>query len=88
MCIADLVRDVKNNSTNFINGKKWLPHKFCWQDGYGAFSYAESNFGKAVEYIKNQKEHHHSHTFRQEYLLFLKRFDIPYEEKYLFDFHE
>ncbi len=53
IAIADLVRDVKNNSTNFINEKNWLPQKFNWQEGYGAFSYSESNYGKAIDYIKN-----------------------------------
>jgi REP element-mobilizing transposase RayT len=59
MCISDLVRDIKNNSTNFINDHDWLNNKFCWQDGYGAFSYAQSNYGKVIDYINHQKEHHH-----------------------------
>ena len=88
MRISDLIRDVKNNSTNFINGKRFLKQKFEWQDGYGAFSYSESNFGSVINYIKNQKEHHKKKTFRQEYLDFLKKFNIPFEEKYLFDFYD
>ena len=58
MSISDLVRDIKNNSTNFINQKNWLKNKFSWQEGYGAFSYSESNYGKVIVYIKNQKQHH------------------------------
>ena len=58
MRIADLVRDIKNNSSNFINEKGFLKQKFNWQDGYGAFSYSQSNFGNVVDYIKNQKEQH------------------------------
>ena len=73
MRISDLIRDVKNNSTNFINEKGILKQKFSWQDGYGAFSYSESNFGNVIDYIKNQKEHHKKKTFRQEYLAFLKK---------------
>ena len=88
MRISDLIRDIKNNSTNFINEKGILKQKFSWQDGYGAFSYSESNFGNVIDYIKNQKEHHKRKTFRQEYLGFLKKFNIPYEEKYLFDFYD
>jgi len=87
MRISDLIRDIKNNSTNFINEKGWLKQKFSWQDGYGAFSYSQSNFGKVIDYIKNQKQHHAKRTFRQEYLSFLKKFDIPFEEKYLFEFY-
>jgi putative transposase len=88
MKISDLVRDIKNNCTNFINEREWLNSKFSWQDGYGAFSYSESNFGKVIDYIRNQKQHHQKKTFRQEYLAFLKRFNVPYEEKYLFEFYE
>jgi len=88
MRISDLIRDVKNNSTNFINEKGILKQKFSWQDGYGVFSYSESNFGNVIDYIKSQKEHHKKKTFRQEYLAFLKKFNIPYEEKYLFDFYD
>lgn len=87
MRISDLIRDIKNNSSNFINEKGWLKQKFSWQDGYGAFSYSESNYGKVIDYIKNQKQHHAKRTFRQEYLAFLKKFNIPFEEKYLFEFY-
>jgi REP element-mobilizing transposase RayT len=88
MAIADLVRDIKNNSTNFIYEKNWVPKKFCWQEGYGAFSYSESNYGKVIEYIKNQKQHHRQQNFRQEYSSFLKKFNVPYDEKYLFEFYD
>jgi putative transposase len=88
MRISDLIRDIKNNSTNFINEKGILKQKFSWQEGYGAFSYSESNFGNVIDYIKNQKEHHKNRTFRQEYLGFLKKFNIPYEGKYLFEFYD
>lgn len=88
MKISDLIRDIKNNSTNFINEKKWLKKKFAWQEGYGAFSYSESNYGDVIDYIKNQKQHHAKRTFRQEYLSFLKKFNVPFEDKYLFEFYD
>ena len=88
MRISDLIRDIKNNSSNFINAKGFLKTKFSWQDSYGAFSYAESGYGNVIEYIKDQKHHHQKKTFKQEYIGFLKRFNIPFEEKYLFDFYE
>ena len=88
MCISDLVRDVKNNSSNFINDNRWLGRKFSWQEGYGAFSYSESNYGKVIDYIKNQKQHHAKQTFRDEYLSFLKKFNVPFEDKYLFEFYD
>ncbi len=88
MRIADLVRDIKNNSSNFINEKGFLKQKFSWQDGYGAFSYSQSNFGSVIDYIKNQKEHHKKKTFKEEYIGFLKKFNIPFEDIYLFDFYD
>jgi REP element-mobilizing transposase RayT len=88
MRIADLVRDVKNNSSNFINEKGFLKQKFNWQDGYGAFSYSQSNFGNVIDYIKNQKEHHKKKTFQEEYKAFLKKFNIPFEDQYLFEFYD
>jgi putative transposase len=85
MKISDLVRDIKNNSTNFINRMKWINMKFSWQAGYGAFSYGESQVEAVFNYIKNQEDHHKKKTFREEYLEFLKRFNVEYDEKYLFE---
>ncbi len=88
MRISDLIRDIKNNSSNFINDRGWLQQKFEWQDGYGAFSYAHSAFGNVIEYIKNQKQHHKKKTFRTEYLELLSKFEIPFGGKYLFEFYD
>ncbi|HET7118757.1 MAG TPA: IS200/IS605 family transposase [Hanamia sp.] len=88
MKISDLVRDVKNNSSNFINDNKFVKGKFSWQDGYGAFSYSHSHIDKVYKYILNQEEHHNKRTFRQEYIGLLKKFEIEYDEKYLFDWIE
>ncbi len=85
MAISDLVRDIKNNSSNFINDNKWIKEKFSWQEGYGAFSYSHSHIEAVYNYIKNQEEHHRKKTFRQEYVELLKKFEIEYNEKYLFD---
>jgi len=85
MKISDLARDIKNNSTNFINKMKWINRKFSWQAGYGAFSYAESQVEVVFNYIKNQENHHKKKTFKEEYLEFLKKFCVEYNEKYLFE---
>ncbi len=77
------MRDVKNNTTNFINEKKWLPGKFTWQEGYRAFSYSHSQLNNVYQYILNQEEHHKKQTFKEEYLAFLNEYKIPYEEKVL-----
>jgi REP element-mobilizing transposase RayT len=88
MAVSDLVRDVKNNSTNFINEQKYLKGKFSWQEGFGAFSYSHSQIDQVYQYILNQEEHHRKKTFKEEYLDFLHKFEIEYEEKYLFEWYE
>jgi len=88
MPISDLVRDMKNNSSNFINGRNLTKTRFSWQEGYGAFSYAHSQIETVYNYIKNQQKHHRKNTFREEYLDFLKKFGIEYNEKHLFDWIE
>ena|ERR1035437_7985065 len=85
IAISDLVRDIKNNSSNFINEKKWVKGKFAWQEGYGAFSYSHSQIENVYNYILNQEEHHKKTIFREEYINFLKDFKVEYNEKYLFD---
>ena len=88
MAISDLIRDVKNNSTNFINENKFVKGKFSWQEGHGSFSYSHSQIEHVYNYILNQEEHHKKKTFREEYLEFLKDFEIKYDEKYLFEWAE
>ena len=85
MCISDLVRDIKNNSSKFINEQGWINGKFSWQEGYGAFSYAHSQIDNVYHYILNQEEHHRKKTFKEEYLEFLQKFEVEYDDKYLFD---
>ena len=86
--ICDLVRDIKNNSSRFINEKKFLPGKFEWQDSYGAFSYSRSHIDNVYKYIENQEAHHKKRTFKEEYLDLLKKFEVEYNEKYLFKWIE
>ena len=85
MAISDIVRDIKNNSSNFINDHKFVKGNFFWQEGYGAFSYAHSQIETVYNYILNQEEHHRKKTFCEEYLEFLKEFKVEYDEKYLFE---
>lgn len=85
MNISDLVRDIKNNSSKFINEQNWLNEKFSWQEGYGAFSYAHSQIGNVYNYIANQEVHHQQKSFKNEYIDLLKNAEIAYDEKYLFD---
>jgi len=88
MPISDLVRDIKNNSSNFINSKNFVKGKFSWQEGYGAFSYAHSQIEQVYNYILNQKQHHQKTTFKDEYEDFLEKFEIEFDKRYLFDWVE
>lgn len=83
--ISDLVRDIKAGSSKFINDSKWIKGKFNWQEGFGAFSYSKSQIDAVVKYILNQEEHHKKINFKDEYIDFLKKFEIEYNEKYLFE---
>jgi putative transposase len=88
MAISDLVRDIKNNSSNFINSHNFLKTKFCWQKGFGAFSYSRSQIERVYRYILNQEEHHKRKTFKTEYLDLLRKFEIEYDERYLFEWYD
>lgn len=83
--VSDLVRDIKHSSTNFIKEKNFIKHKFNWQKGYGAFTYSKSQIDSVVKYIMNQEGHHKQKSFEEEYLEFLKKFDVDYDSKYVFD---
>ena len=85
IALSDLVRDIKSNSSTFINKKRWLRGKFNWQGGFGAFSYGHSQIDRVVKYIQNQEQHHARKSFRAEYVDMLKRFHIEYNERYLFE---
>jgi len=86
VAISKLVQTIKRFSTLFINDKKWFGTKFTWQAGFGAFSYSKSQISKVVNYINNQESHHRVKTFKEEYIELLKKYEVEYNEKYLFDF--
>jgi putative transposase len=86
--ISDLVRDIKSNSSSFIKLKKWVKSSFSWQEGFGAFSYSKSQAQDVVNYILNQPEHHKKMTFKKEYIALLKKYEVDYNEKYLFEFYD
>jgi len=88
IAISDLVRDIKSNSTNFINDNKLIPGKFSWQKGFGAFTYSKSQVPRVVRYIRNQAEHHRRKTFKEEYLQLLEKFSVDYKKQYLFEWYE
>lgn len=82
--ISDLMQDVKGSSSKWINEKNFLNRKFEWQEGFGAFSYGKSQIKDVISYIENQELHHKKKTFKEEYLDFLKKFEVEYDDKYIF----
>jgi REP element-mobilizing transposase RayT len=86
--ISDLVRDIKAGSSKFINDNKWVNGKFNWQEGFGAFSYSRSQIDTVINYIANQELHHKKTSFKEEYIGFLKTYEIDYDENYLFEWIE
>jgi REP element-mobilizing transposase RayT len=82
--VSDLMQTVKAKSSKYINDHSLTPKRFEWQDGYGVFSYSQSQVDKVYKYIQNQEEHHKKQTFREEYLDFLKKFKVAYDDRYVF----
>ena len=86
--ISDFVKEIKVETNEFINDKKWVKGRFGWQDGYGVFSYSHSQIDKVINYVLNQEKHHQKRTFREEYHELLEKFVISFEENYLFEFFD
>jgi putative transposase len=88
MSVSKQMQMLKSSSSKWINDNKLVQGKFSWQEGYGAFSYSHSQRDNVIKYIINQEQHHKTHTFKDEYLELLKKFNIEFDGKYLFDFIE
>ncbi len=82
--LSDLMQDIKGNSSKWVNEKKFIKDKFEWQEGYGAFSYSKSQASRVIAYVQNQEIHHRKITILDEYCEFLKKFEVKYDEKYIF----
>jgi REP element-mobilizing transposase RayT len=86
--IPDLVRDLKSDSSLYVNSRNLSPHHFTWQSGYGIFSYSRSQRDRVIKYILNQEQHHRRESFRSEYLDLLRKMDVKYDDQYLFRFFD
>ena len=86
LSVSEFIKEIKVESNEFINSKRWTNYRFSWQEGYGVFSYSHSHINSVVKYVLNQEEHHRRKTFKEEYQNFLKKFEIPFDDKYLFEF--
>lgn len=81
--VPNLLQDIKGSSSGWVNNKGFVKGKFHWQEGYGAFSYSHSQIDIVAKYIHNQEEHHKRKSFREEYLEFLKQFNLSFDERYI-----
>ena len=82
--ISSLMQTVKGESSEWINKKRFVSGRFQWQEGYGAFSYSHDRVNQIVNYVLNQKDHHKTRPFLEEYIELLKEFDVPYDNQYIF----
>ena len=82
--LSDLMQNIKQDSSKWVNQKKFIKEKFEWQEGYGAFSYSKSQVSRVISYIQNQESHHRKITFLDEYKKFLENFGVDYDERYIF----
>jgi len=81
---SDLIGEIKTGSTNHINEQWWIGCRFSWQEGFGAFSVSHSHLGRVANYIHNQEVHHRRKSFQQEYVEFLERHRVPFDQRYIF----
>ncbi len=82
--LSDLIRNVKGDSSYWINQQKFVSGKFSWQEGFGAFSYSKSHISNVANYIKNQKIHHQRKDFISEYIKILEDYEVKFDERYIF----
>ena len=85
MALSDLVRDIKAGSSKHINESRWIAGRFNWQEGFGAFSYSHSQLDVVAQYIRDQEKHHTRRRFQEEYMELLRKFNVNYNPKYVFD---
>ena len=85
IALMKLLEEVKSHSSKWMKSKAKTLEHFYWQDGYGAFSVNPSEVDTVINYIVNQKEHHHQKSFQEEYRAFLKKYNVEYDERYVWD---
>jgi putative transposase len=83
ICVADLARELKANSSRWM--RETVALDFSWQRGYAAYGVSESVVDTVKAYLANQREHHRTTSFEEEYVAFLERHKVPYDPRYLWD---
>ncbi|MFH1118953.1 MAG: IS200/IS605 family transposase [Bacteroidota bacterium] len=82
--LSDLMQDIKGDSSKWINKRGFVPGRFSWQEGFGGFSYSKSQIDNMIDYIKNQEIHHRRKSFIEEYIEFLEKSEVSYNERFIF----
>lgn len=82
--ISDVMQSVKAKSSKWINDSDFLRHRFEWHPGFGSFTHGDLQIDSVYKYIQNQEKHHRKITFREEYIRFLKGYNVDYDERYIF----
>lgn len=82
---SELMKTVKAKSSKYVNDHQLTKKRFEWQEGFGVFSYGHSQIDRVFKYIARQEAHHKKQTFRAEYLEYLDKFEVPYDERYIFE---
>ena len=85
--ISEMARNIKANSSKWMNEEIIKRGNFRWQKGFGAFSYSKSQIDRVIKYILNQEQHHRRKSFQEEYLKMLNKLEIQYADKYLFEWY-
>ena len=83
--VADLIREMKRDSSKWVKSATVDLNQFHWQAGYGAFSVSPSHVAPLTKYIKNREQHHSRESFQDEFRRLLKKYDIEYDERYMWD---
>lgn len=85
LAVADLTKEIKSASSKWIKSQSPSLGEFSWQKGYGAFSLGMSQKNALLHYIENQESHHRKETFQEEFRAFLKKYEVEYDERYVWD---
>ena len=83
--ISDVMQSAKAKSSKWVNESNLMLNRFEWQRGFGAFSYSKSHVNNVYRYIENQEEHHKNQSFKKEYIEFLNKFEVDYDDRFLFE---
>jgi putative transposase len=84
LSVSNIMKSVKAKSSKWVNEQELTPARFEWQKGFGAFSYSHSQIDRVFRYIKNQDEHHKHQSFQEEYIQLLKKFNVDFDDAYIF----